>query len=268
MLQGAPGGMPSKRLIAQSFCAAAEAYDRVAAFQRRIGFELLERIPVENGYRSVLDVGTGTGFLASEIERRNPGSHVYAVDIAEGMIRQARSRLRGSCLIGDAEMLPVNARSIDLLVSNLAIQWCHSLDQTFSEFARVLRHDGILGFSTFGLHTLKELRAAWASVDDQSHVNVFQTHAAISSALVTAGLRADFLAESEFRISYSSPLALMRELKGLGAHNINHDRPRHLMGRARFAQMLAQYRALSGAGAGSIEATFHVVLGIARQSLP
>lgn len=268
MLQGATGGMPSKRLIAQSFCAAAEAYDRVAAFQRRIGFELLERIPVENGYRSVLDVGAGTGFLASEIERRNPGSHVYAVDIAEGMIRQARSRLRGSCLIGDAEMLPVTGRSIDLLVSNLAIQWCHSLDQTFTEFARVLRHDGILGFSTFGLHTLKELRAAWASVDDQSHVNVFQTHAAISSALVTAGLRPDFLAETEFRISYSSPLALMRELKGLGAHNITHDRPRHLMGRARFAQMLAQYRALSGGGAGSIEATFHVVLGIARQSLP
>lgn len=257
--------MPSKELIAKSFCAAAGAYDLSAEFQRRVGFELLERVPMCPLPARVLDVGTGTGFLAAEIERRVPLAQMFALDIAEGMLQKARTRLKGSCLVGDAEILPVSSESMDLVVSNLAIQWCHSLERTFGEFARVLKKGGYVCFSTFGVNTLNELKAAWASVDNQSHVNDFQTYSAISEALTRSGLRVEFLVETQIQVEYPSALALMRELKGLGAHNINLDRPRYLTGRCRFTRMMESYQLVAGNEDGSVSATFHVVVGVARR---
>ena len=260
--------MPSKQLIARSFCAAAGAYDLSAEFQRRVGFDLLDRMPMPPLPARVLDVGTGTGFLAAEIEKRAPQAQMLALDIAEGMLQKARTRLKGACLVGDAEMLPVASQSMDLVVSNLAIQWCHSLERTFGEFARVLKTGGSVCFSTFGVNTLHELRTAWASVDAQSHVNDFQTYSAISEALTDSGLRAEFLAETQIQVEYPSVLALMRELKGLGAHNITLDRPRHLTGRCRFTRMMECYQLVAGNEDGSVSATFHVVVGMAKRAIP
>jgi malonyl-CoA O-methyltransferase len=59
---------------------------------------------------------------------------------------------------------------------------------------------------------------------------------------------------------YPAPRALMRELKGLGAHNAANARPRGLTGRARLAAVEAAYP--HGAD-GSVAATWEVVYGAA-----
>lgn len=260
-------GRPDKRLIGRSFGAAAERYDGLAELQRRVGEKLLSRLAgMSLGSKRIVDAGSGTGYLATRLIELYPKADLVALDIAEGMLRFAKSRYgesgAGRLVCGDAEAMPFRDRSIDLVFSNVAIQWCSGLDSVFREIGRVLRPGGVALFSTFGAETLKELRSAWASVDDYSHVNRFGDSAAVRSALREAGFQEIDVAAEVHRLEYGSVYDLMRELKGLGAHNVTLDRPRHLTGKGALRRMIAAYERQSG-GSG-LDATFEVVYGRAR----
>ena len=68
-------------------------------------------------------------------------------------------------LNADAEQLPLRDASVDLVYSNVALQWCNDLEGVFREINRVLRPGGLLMFTTFGPDTLSELRVSWAAAD-------------------------------------------------------------------------------------------------------
>jgi len=253
----------AKSLVARSFCMAASGYDAVAALQRSVGAALMSRRPAAKGMARILDIGAGTGFFSVALGFHYPGAQVIGVDIAEGMLHLARRRFSGYLVAGDAESLPIASHSVDLIFSNLALQWCNSLETALLEFNRVLRPGGHLLLSTFGPRTLRELREAWASVDDYSHVNQFESVSGIERTLRTAAFES-VSAETELRgIVYPSVVDLMRELKGLGAHNLTKRRPRHLMGKGALARMIAAYPvpAPHSVDGGRIEATYELIYG-------
>jgi ubiquinone/menaquinone biosynthesis C-methylase UbiE len=93
--------------------------------------------------RTVLDIGCGTGRLLKEVHGRWPGSRLWGVDPAEGMIEQARRQIPHATLsVGRAEALPLEDSSIDLVVSTTSFG--HWADQAagLREVARVLRPGG------------------------------------------------------------------------------------------------------------------------------
>src|SRR5690606_1980579 len=137
---------------------------------------------------------------------------------------------------GDAEALPFADASFDLVVSSLAIQWCEDLDALFAELRRVARPGARCLLSTFGPHTLRELREAWASVDGHVHVNRFHGRAEIAAALHAHGLSAD-IEEEERVLHYDDFAALGRELKAIGASNRNARQPPGLTGRRRMQRL-------------------------------
>lgn len=261
------GSRPDKRLIGRSFGAAAARYDGLADLQRTVGEKLLVRLEGMNLVpERITDVGSGTGYLGTRLIELYPKADLLALDIAEGMLRFARSRYgdsgAGRFVCGDAEAMPFRDRSIDLVFSNLTIQWCSGLNAVFREIGRVLKPGGVALFSTFGAETLKELRSAWASVDDYSHVNLFGGSSAVVSALREAGFMEIDVGVEANRLEYASVYDLMRELKGLGAHNVTLGRPRHLTGKGALQRMVAAYERQS-AGDG-IAASFEIVYGFAR----
>lgn len=261
-----PDSRPEKRWVGRSFGAAALSYDGVAGLQRSVGRALLshwpERIPAAG---LILDVGTGTGHFAAELLASHPESRLIALDLSEGMLRVARDRLghgqAGLCLCGDAENLPLADGTMDLVFSNLAIQWCADVVRVFREFRRVLKPGGVLLFSTFGASTLTELRRAWAAVDRYSHVNDFLGIEGLGVALREAGFAGVSLEAERRCLEYPDVLALMRELKGLGARNLTAGRPRHLTGKGALRKMIETYEA--DMPAGMIRAGFETVLGCA-----
>jgi malonyl-CoA O-methyltransferase len=234
--------------------------------QRDIGSQLLDRYWQQPDFAGiVLDIGSGTGFCTEEVLRRSPRCRVLALDISDVMLRQARHRIAPSAppffVCGDAESLPFSTNAVDLIVSNLAFQWCPDLEQLLRGISRVLRTGGMLCFSTFGPNTLSELREAWASVDHDPHVSDFVGPDRLRSALTTGGFRQIGL-ESELRSrKYSGAASLMRELKNLGAHNATAGRARHLTGKSRFQKMLAAYPGQTDAN--GVLATFEIVYGCA-----
>ena len=251
-----------KRDIAHSFSRAAPVYDSVAQLQRDVGNRLLEQLDaLGTDPAMVLDLGCGTGHFRDELQRRFPEATYLGIDIAAGMVEYARSHQPGPChwLVGDAESLPLASASVDLVFSSLAIQWCYRPQLLFAELARVLRPGGCCVFTTLGPDTLRELRASWATVDSHQHVNRFLPADQLAAAARRTPGVSLTLDSSRFRMEYRRVRDLLTELKTLGAHNMNRDRPEGLTSRRALQGMLQAYE--DWREGELLPATYDVILG-------
>jgi len=141
----------------------------------------------------------------------------------------------------DARALPLADASVDVLFSNLCVQWIDDLPALFEEFRRVLKPGGYIALSTFCIDTLHELRAAWAATDRAPHVSAFAHIAQVGDAMMASGFRDPVLDAEHFTLTYKTAADLMRELKALGATNADARRARGLTGKTRYAQAIDAY---------------------------
>jgi len=263
-----------KARVRASFDRAAASYDAAAVLQKEVRERMLERLDYTRlAPRQILDAGTGTGHAARALAERYQDSHVVALDIALGMLRLSAAAepwwrrflpVRRSAVCADIENLPLQSASMDLVWSNLAIQWCNDLDQAFGEMVRVLRPEGLLMFSTFGPDTLKELREASAADPDHVHVSRFIDMHDIGDALVRAGFSAPVMDVEHFVLTYDDVLGVMRDLKAIGARNAARGRPRGLEGKGFLTRLTERYERFRDQG--KLPATFEVVYGHAWKS--
>ena len=256
-----------KRRMRASFEHAADTYDAAAVLQREIADRLLSRLEVVRlKPRTILDVGCGTGYDLRQLARRYPRARILGLDIAETMARRARSksglwqRMTGRRLFacGDAERLPLASASVDMVISNLTLQWCDP-QVVFAEAGRVLRPGGLLMFTSFGPDTLRELREAWRMVDATPHVHGFIDMHDLGDMLIHAGFADPVMDMEQLTLTYVDVMGVMRDLKQIGAHNAAVSRARGLTGKMRFARFRAAYE--SQTRDGRIPATYEVVYG-------
>jgi len=255
-----------RRALARSFNRAGAGYDAAAQLQRRVRAELLDRLQYfALEPQCILDLGAGTCQAAVALRRRFARARVIALDIASGMLRASprpgwpRRRFERVC--ADAYALPLATRSLDLVYSNLMLQWCDRPQLVFRELARVLKPGAVLVFSSFGPDTLKELRLAWESVDHGMHVSQFPDMPQLGEAMMHAGLVEPVMDIEPHRLLYPDVYALMRELKRIGAGNAASGRSRGLTGPDRLQRMIAAYE--QQRTAAGVPATFEVIFGAA-----
>ncbi|MBU2737377.1 malonyl-ACP O-methyltransferase BioC [Acidithiobacillus concretivorus] len=260
-----------KRAIRRAFDQAAGSYEASAVLQDQVGQQLIERLDlVKLEPQWILDLGSGTGLQSRRLNRRYPKARLLAVDLAAGMLQQARLRKswrqRQHFCQGDAEHLPLATGSMDLLFANMSIQWCNDLDRVLREFARVLRPGGLLMFSTLGPDTLTELRQSFARLDDQPHVIQFMDMHDIGDALVRQGYEMPVLDVEHFQLTYAALEDLLRDLRSIGATNATVQRPRGLLTPGRLQILRDAYEQFRKDG--RLPATYEVVYGHAWSSGP
>jgi len=247
--------------VRRSFDRAAATYDAAAVLHAEVRNSLLERLKLTALQpRAVLDAGAGTGLGSRALKRRYPRALVIALDSSQGMLHAAaRQQLwlrpfARAC--ADAERLPLANASIDLIVSNLMLQWCDP-DAVFAEFRRVLAPQGLLTFSAFGPDTLRELRLAWAEVDSRSHVHQFIDMHDLGDALVRSGFASPVLDVERLTLKYLTVRAVAADLKATGARNAARDRAKGLTTPRKFAAMQTAYEKFRQDG--RLPATYEVV---------
>ncbi len=259
------------RQVRRHFGAAAWSYEQHDVLQRQVQDELLARLDfyLQTPQR-IVDIGAGTGRGCELLKKRYPNAEVLAIDLAVPMLERAahrsRWRRRFGRIAADTVALPLADGSVDLIHSNLCIQWCNDLPKVFAEWVRVLRPGGYLAVSTFGPDTLRELRAAWAEVDEQSHVARFLDMHDLGDRMFDAGLREPVLDVSRYTLTYENPIDLLRELKGLGASHADSARHDGLTGKRRLKAMLNAYETMRVDG--RIPATWEVVTAHAWGPVP
>jgi len=246
------------RQVRRAFSRSAASYDAAARLQHAVEARLLESLDYlddpalkRDAPQRILDLGCGTGRASAAMQGRWPKAQVVSLDLALPMLRQARNASKTwnpfvrkpRQLCADARALPLADASIDILFSNLCLQWIEDLDAVFAGFRRVLKPHGLLLVSTFGPETLWELRGAFAEADDAPHVSPFADIAGFGDALVRAGFHHPVLAREEETTHYADLPALMCELRAIGATNALASRRHTLTGRARFAAAARAYEA-------------------------
>ena len=266
-----------KARMRASFDRAAVSYDAAAVLQKEVRERMLNRLDfVKIAPQTILDAGCGTGRATLALSSRFNKSRVIALDIAMGMLRKTQAaqpwmkRMLGlsrqELVCGDIENLPLSSQSVDLIWSNLAMQWCNDLDQAFQESHRVLNSGGLIMFSTFGPDTLKELREAAKADPDHVHVSRFIDMHDIGDALVRAGFSAPVLDVERFTLTYDDVIGVMRDLKAIGAHNAAEGRRRGLEGKGFLRKLTESYEQFRHDG--KLPATFEVVYGHAWKPEP
>ena len=260
--------MFDRRRLRHSFGRAAAGYAEVAVLQREVESRLLEQLEVLGETRPlrVLDVGSGPGRASGAMKGRWPKSQVIALDLALPMLRQVGKHTRFwrpvQRVCADAAQLPIAEASVDLLFSSLCLQWVHDLPAALAEFRRVLRPDGLLLFSTFGPDTLVELREAYLAAGERHPpLSPFAAIQQVGDALLAAGFRNPVVERDEFTLTYPDAMALLRELRAIGAGDARVQRPRGLGGRARQRAMIAAYERLREDG--RLPSTWEVITAMA-----
>lgn len=263
-----------KSRVRTSFDRAAETYDAAAVLQKFVRTEMLSRLDlVSMQPKRVLDAGCGTGHASFALMKKYPKAELISLDLALGMLKKTKmvnaslanriKRVFGQAqqhfLCADIEQLPLVDASVDMIFSNLAIQWCNDLDAAFAGMHRVLRTDGLLTFSTLGPDTLKELRVASKTDGERVSVSRFFDMHDIGDALVRAGFSAPVLDVERVVLTYDNAIDVMRDLKAIGAHNAADGRGRGLQGRDFLKKITVNYEQFRREG--KLPATFEVVYG-------
>ncbi len=251
-----------KKRIQKSFSDASATYDCVARLQAKVGGELLRQVNFSYTTGVALDLGCGTGFLSQALLTENccTAEHIIALDIAPPMLALARAKInqpKVSFLCADAEFLPLQNHSVNLVMSNFALQWCEDLNRSIQEARRVLKSGGLFLFTIFGESTLHELKSAWQQVDSYAHVNTFVHANRLRNMLVESGFQVNRIQTEAYVSVYESVWDLMAELKQLGAQTIIKGGNRQITTKTAMNRMIQAYQKQDKEGL--VPATFEVI---------
>ena len=159
-------GLLDRAAIRRQFDRASSRYDESAVLAAQIRGQMIERLDwIDFSPETVLDLGCGTGHGAAALAALWPRGRIIALDSSPGMLRETNrldEEARIERLCAEAESLPLNDASVDLVFSNVMLPWCEDIDAVFAEVARVLKPRGLFTFTTFGPDTLMELRSGLA----------------------------------------------------------------------------------------------------------
>jgi malonyl-CoA O-methyltransferase len=227
--------------IAKSFGSASHSYDVSSRLQRYTGKKLMSLLPNRTDL-TVVDLGSGTGFFTDILASKY--QQTIGLDISADMLSFAQEKRSKEIqwLEADAYHLPLQNNSVDVVYSNLVIQWCNPLEDLVKEILRVLKPGGLFIFSTLLDGTLCELKSSWAQVDNEKHVIDFKTAGQLTPIFNDSSSRLLEQNTVDLVLEYENVLHLARELKGLGANHIPKEKGKGLAGKDKWKRMTNSYQ--------------------------
>ena len=148
----------------------------------------------------------------------------------------------------DEEVLPFRDQSLDLVVSGLSLQLVNDLPGVLVQVRRALKPDGLLLAAMLGGATLTELRTALLAAEEEieggasPRVAPFADVRDLGALLQRAQFALPVVDSETVVVTYADPLALMHELRGMGAANVLRARSRKPLRRADPAALVRDLR--------------------------
>ncbi len=170
-----------------------------------------------------------------------------------------------AAVTADEEALPFRDGSLDLVVSALTLQYVNDLPGTLIQIRRALKPDGLFLAAMIGGDSLAELRAAFAEAEAEVEGGVsprvapFADLRDLGALLQRAGFALPVTDVDRVMVRYGSPLALMHDLRRMGAGNVLTERRRTPLRRSTLQRVLEIYSERFADPDGRIRATFEIV---------
>jgi SAM-dependent methyltransferase len=226
-----------------------------------VATEMDERLSaVLRRFDIAVDVGTPTDAVRHGLAASGKtGTIVAAVTDTNSLYN---SFLR---VASDEEALPFADASLDLIVSALALQFVNDLPGTLIQIRRALKPDGLFMAALIGGDSLAELRAAFADAESEiegglsPRVAPFADVRELGALLQRAGFALPVVDSERLTVRYDSALALMRDLRRMGATNVMHERRRRPLRRATLQRVEAIYADRFADPDGRLRASFEII---------
>ena len=233
----------NKNYLKRAFNRKAANFSNVDFLHPIVRDELLERLsmfrlkPLQS-----LVLGGGGGELATALRGLYPNTNCVSIDSSEAMSELAQQQ--GDVLCADMLELPLTDNSVDLIVSNLALQYGAnaqgSLQSVLNEINRVLKPGGLLLTAFCGNGSFAELRQSCAR-DNYEHFDALPDLHNAGDEMLKAGFRDPVLDTELLTITYSSFDKLIHELRALSATRQISRRRKGLGGKAYWQQTRLNY---------------------------
>ena len=162
-------------------------------------------------------------FLESSGQIFTPLQHEAGNQTVHAVVRKGQGIGVSQYELGVRERT-LSDNSMDGLISSLMLQWSENLAATFKEWARVLKPGGTAAIATLLPGTHKELQHAWSQLDDFVHVNPFDSADQLCYRARSAGLHISTLEQQPLVEKHPDLRTLLRQLKAIGATNVNSGR--------------------------------------------
>ncbi|MDO8875291.1 MAG: methyltransferase domain-containing protein [Pseudolabrys sp.] len=226
----------------------------------RVAEEMGERLSVVvRSFDCAVDLGTPTEALRRVLVAGGKIATLVAVSPA------ATAEAPALAVAADEEALPFADASLDLVVSALALQFVNDLPGALIQIRRALKPDGLLLAAMIGGDSLNELREAFAEAESEvegglsPRVSPFADIRDLGALLQRAGFALPVVDSDRLTVRYDNPLALMRDLRAMGATNVLTQRRRTPLRRATLQRMLETYARRFADADGRLRATFEIV---------
>jgi SAM-dependent methyltransferase len=214
----------------------------------RIAEDMADRLQaVVRDFKSAAEIGTPGDQVSPALAGRF--GHLLRFDLPER----------------ETEPLPMEAQSLDLVISTLAFQFVNDLPGVLAQIRRTLRPDGLLMAAMIGGDTLTELRQSFAAAEAELEDGVsprvapFADLRDVGALLQRAGLALPVTDVDRMVVRYDSAFGLMHDLRRMGATNILVERRRMPTRRATMLRMAEIYGERFADPDGRIRATFDVI---------
>ena len=223
---------------------------------RRTAEDLVERLAaVKRQFPLAVELGSPLPMLADRL---------LASGQIEQIVRMDRTAADAD-VAGDEEVLPFRMESLDLVISALALQFVGDLPGTFAQIRRALRPDGLFLAAFLGGDTLTELRVSFAAAEAEltggasPRVAPFAELRATGSLLQRAGFALPVVDDERLIVRYPDAIALMRDLRAMGASNPLVERSRRPLRRSVLFRMAEIYGERFADADGRVRATFDII---------
>jgi SAM-dependent methyltransferase len=123
--------------------------------QEQVRLKLVKALGGLDGRRfgDALEIGSGTGYFSLNLVQLGVIERLTATDISPGMLKRLTATAAAlgvegvSTVATEAEELPFEDESFDLVFGHAVLHHIPDLDRAFAEFRRVLRPGGVIAFA-------------------------------------------------------------------------------------------------------------------------
>jgi SAM-dependent methyltransferase len=260
---GAPQIFDRKLIRARRERIAAAGAETAADFLlTRVAGDFAERLAiVRRDFPRAVSLGAYHGSLSRHLRASPNIGQIIDVEAAAGCLAHAPEPR----IVAEEEALPFAPQSLDLVVSGLSLHLVNDLPGALVQINRALKPDGLLLAALLGGETLKELRESWLLAETDlfggasPRVAPFADVRELGRLLQRAGFALPVADSDMVRVTYPSPLALMRDIKAMGASNMLLERRRTPVSRRLLFRAAEIYQERFGLPDGRIPATFEIV---------
>ena len=251
-----------RRLLAQRRARAAASAISHDFLLQRVADDLLDRLSfIRRPFATAVVIGCHHGLVGRRLRQDCGIATVIELDSSAALVRQCD----GPVAIADTELFPFAAGSLDLVVAALSLQSVNDLPGVFAQIRQALKPDGLFLAALTGGATLSELRQSLLEAESETtggaspRVHPVVDVREVGHLLQRTGFALPVVDSDCLTVTYANAIALMRDLRGMGATNVLTQRSRKPLRRSTLQRAGEIYAERFSNENGRVRATFDII---------